>query len=58
MGSIGHHYATEPTLVLKPATGRYSAEATPEAGADLLFDYYRRLLAGEEAVALGEHAVF
>jgi divinyl chlorophyllide a 8-vinyl-reductase len=45
-------------LMLDNATGRYSAEATPETGSDLLFDYYRCLFAGEEAVEMGDHVVF
>ena len=58
MGLIGRYYATGSMLLLDPATERYDAEATPETGSDLLFDYYRRLLAGEETVALGDHVVF
>jgi divinyl chlorophyllide a 8-vinyl-reductase len=58
VGRNGRYNATKSMLVFDPATGRYDAKATPEAGTDLLFDYYRRLLAGEETVALGDHAVF
>lgn len=58
LARIGRYYATESMLVLDTTTGRYDAEATPETGSDLLFDYYRRLIAGEETVALGEHSVF
>lgn len=43
---IAHYYATESMLVLDPATGRYSAEMTPEFGQDRLEDHYRHLLAG------------
>ena len=43
---IARYYATESMLVLDPATGRYSAELTPEFGAETLEDHYRRLLAG------------
>jgi divinyl chlorophyllide a 8-vinyl-reductase len=32
-------------LVLDPATGRYSAELTPEFGSETLESHYRRLLA-------------
>ena len=45
-------------LVLDSATGRYDAGAAPETGSDLLFDHDRRLIAGEETVALGDHEVF
>ncbi|TCO74057.1 NAD(P)H-binding protein [Rhodovulum euryhalinum] len=55
---IGRYYATESMLVLDPATGRYDAGATPSYGTETLFDYYDRLLRGEERVDLGEHAVF
>lgn len=58
MGRIGRYYATESMLVLDPATGRYSAEAAPSTGSDLLFDAYRRLIAAEEQVESGDHAVF
>ena len=55
---IGRYYATESMLVLDPATGRYSAEATPEHGGDTLRDHYARLLRGEIADDRGAHAVF
>ncbi|GAA0303633.1 NAD(P)H-binding protein [Rhodovulum strictum] len=55
---IGRYYATESMLVLDPATGRYDAEATPAYGTETLFDYYDRLLADEEKVDLGAHAMF
>lgn len=58
LARIGRYYATESMLVRDPVTGRYDAAATPETGDDLLFDYYRRLIAGEEKMALGDHAVF
>jgi divinyl chlorophyllide a 8-vinyl-reductase len=58
LARIGRYYATESMLVRDPATGRYDAEATLETGSDLLFDSYRRLIAGEEKIALGDHAVF
>ncbi|TCP60879.1 divinylchlorophyllide 8-vinylreductase [Rhodovulum bhavnagarense] len=55
---IGKYYATESMLVLDPVTDRYDADATPEAGRDTLRVFYARLIAGEETVDLGEHAVF
>lgn len=58
LARIGRYYATESMLVLDPATGRYDADATPSTGADTLFDYYDRLLKGEETAERGEHAVF
>ena len=58
LASIGRYYATESMLVLDPETGRYDAEATPSTGSDTLFDYYERLLGGEETAERGEHAVF
>ena len=45
-------------LVLDPVTGRYDAEATPEAGRDTLFEHYARLVAGEDAAERGAHSVF
>ncbi|MEM8628114.1 MAG: NAD(P)H-binding protein [Pseudomonadota bacterium] len=58
LARIGRFYGTHSMLVLDPVTGRPSAELTPETGSERLFDYYDRLLSGEERVDLGEHAVF
>jgi divinyl chlorophyllide a 8-vinyl-reductase len=58
LARIGRYYATESMLVLDPATGRYDADATPEAGRDTLFEHYARLVAGEDAVERGAHSVF
>jgi len=58
LARIGRYYATESMLVLDPQTGRYSAEATPEAGSETLFDYYARVTRGEATVERGDHAVF
>ena len=58
LARIGRYYATESMLVLNPATGRYDAEATPEAGTERLSDHYRALLAGTIADQRGDHAVF
>ncbi|MBT9489798.1 MAG: NAD(P)H-binding protein [Rubrivivax sp.] len=58
LARIGRYYATESMLVLDPATGRYSAEATPSFGSDTLLDYQARLLRGEATLERGEHAVF
>ena len=58
LARIGRYYATESMLVLDPATGRYSAEATPSTGGDTLFDFYAALARGEAAPERGDHAVF
>jgi divinyl chlorophyllide a 8-vinyl-reductase len=58
LARIGRYYATESMLVLDPATGRYSAEATPETGTETLADFYGKLIRGEATVDRGEHAVF
>lgn len=58
LARIGRYYATESMLVLNPASGRYDADATPEAGTERLSDHYRALLAGTIADQRGDHAVF
>lgn len=58
LARIGRYYATESMLVWDPESARYDAAATPSAGSDTLFDYYERLLSGEESAERGEHAVF
>lgn len=58
LARIGRYYATESMLVLDPGTGTYSANATPEHGADTLPAFYARLAAGDEAPDRGDHAVF
>ena len=58
LARIGRYYATESMLVLDPASGRYSAAATPSTGRETLFDYYARLVAGEAGPERGDHAVF
>ena len=58
LARIGRYYATESMLVLDPATGRYSAEATPSTGHDTLVQHYARVLSGEARAELGDHAVF
>jgi divinyl chlorophyllide a 8-vinyl-reductase len=55
---IGRYYATESMLVWDEGAGRYDAEATPEFGTETLAGHYARVLAGEVAVNLAEHAVF
>lgn len=45
---IAHYYATESMLVIDPATGEYSAEATPEFGSETLRDHYAAMLAEAE----------
>jgi divinyl chlorophyllide a 8-vinyl-reductase len=58
LARIGRYYATESMLVLDPATGRYSPEATPETGTETLADFYAQLIRGEATVDRGDHAVF
>jgi divinyl chlorophyllide a 8-vinyl-reductase len=58
LARIGRYYATQSMLVWNEETGAYSAEDTPETGQDTLFDFYERLIRGEETVDLGDHAVF
>jgi divinyl chlorophyllide a 8-vinyl-reductase len=58
LARIGRYYATESMLVLDPASGRYDAAATPSTGSETLFDYYARVIAGEDAPERGDHAVF
>lgn len=58
LAAIGHYYATESMLVLDPATGRYSADATPSTGSQTLFDHYAGLVSGAIADDRGDHAVF
>ena len=58
LAKIGRYYATESMLVWDPAAARYDADATPSYGEQSLFDYYDRLISGQESVALGDHAVF
>lgn len=56
LACIGEYYATESMLVWDGQ--RYDAQATPETGADTLFDFYETLIARGDSVALGAHAVF
>lgn len=58
LARIGRYYATESMLVLDPATGRYSAEATPSYGRQTLQDHYAALLRGGATAERGDHAVF
>ncbi len=58
LARIGRYYAAESMLVLDPLTGRYDAAATPETGAQTLFDHYADLVAGRATAERGEHAVF
>lgn len=58
LAAIGRYYATESMLVLRPETSEYDAESTPEYGSDTLFDFYARMIAGEAASDLGDHAIF
>jgi divinyl chlorophyllide a 8-vinyl-reductase len=55
---IGRYYATESMLLLDPATGRYSAAATPSTGTLTLFDFYAALVSGAAPPERGDHAVF
>ncbi len=58
LARIGRYYATESMLVWDAATGRYDAAATPSTGNETLFDFYARLVRGEQAPERGDHAVF
>lgn len=58
LAKIGRYYATESTLVLDPATGRYDAAATPSTGVQTLFDSCAQLVRGEAQAERAEHAVF
>ena len=58
LARIGHYYATHSMLVWDDTTDTYSADATPETGADRLQDFYAALIRGEVGVDLGDHAVF
>lgn len=58
LARIGRYYATESMLVWDAASARYDAEATPSFGEQTLFDYYDQLIAGEQQLDLGDHAVF
>lgn len=58
LARIGRYYATESMLVLDPETGLYDADATPETGAEMLRDFYARLVRGEAQIDRGDHAVF
>jgi divinyl chlorophyllide a 8-vinyl-reductase len=58
LARIGRYYATESMLWLNPENGRYDSAATPSTGVETLFDFYRSVIAGEQAPERGEHAVF
>ncbi|MEM7063574.1 MAG: NAD(P)H-binding protein [Cyanobacteria bacterium P01_B01_bin.77] len=58
LARIGHYYATESMLVLNPETGLYDADATPETGADTLFEYLQRLVEGSEIADRVDYDLF
>jgi divinyl chlorophyllide a 8-vinyl-reductase len=58
LARIGRYYATESMLVWDEVNNRYNAEATPSFGSDTLQQFHTKLVNGEAAVDLGEHAVF
>lgn len=58
LARIGRYYATESMLVLDAKTGRYDANATPQAGSQTLFDFYAQVIKGGISVDRGDHAVF
>lgn len=58
LARIGRYYATESMLVFDEEHGRYDADATPSTGTDTLFDFYAKVVAHNENVDLGDHAVF
>lgn len=58
LARIGRYYATESMLVWDPVTARYDADATPSTGSETLEDHYRKIIAGDRKVDLGDHAMF
>ncbi len=58
LARIGRYYATESMLVLDPASGRYSAQATPSTGSQTLAEHYAALISGRAYSERGDHAVF
>ena len=58
LARIGRYYGTESMLLMDRDTGRYDAAATPATGTETLFDFYKALVNGTEAVKRGDHAVF
>jgi divinyl chlorophyllide a 8-vinyl-reductase len=58
LAKIGRYYATESMLVWNAERMKYDADATPSFGTHTLFEHYDRLIAGDERVELGDHAVF
>ena len=58
LAKIGRYYATESMLVWDATQHRYDAAATPSFGTQTLFDFYDQLIAGEQQLELGDHAVF
>ncbi len=58
LARIGRYYATESMLVWDAAAARYDEAATPSAGDETLYDYYRKLVSGEASAERGDHAVF
>jgi divinyl chlorophyllide a 8-vinyl-reductase len=58
LARIGRYYATESMLVFDTAQCNYSAGATPETGADTLFDHYAKRIGGDVTDDRGAHAVF
>jgi divinyl chlorophyllide a 8-vinyl-reductase len=58
LARIGRYYATESMLWLNPESGRYDSAATPSTGEETLFDFYRSVIAGDQAPERGDHAVF
>ncbi len=58
LARIGRYYATESMLVWDASLRSYDADATPSFGTQTLFDYYDQLIAGEQQLELGDHAVF
>jgi divinyl chlorophyllide a 8-vinyl-reductase len=58
LARISRYYATESMLWLNPESGRYDSAATPSTGEETLFDFYRSVIAGDQAPERGDHAVF
>lgn len=58
LARIGRYYATESMLVFNPNTERYDEASTPSHGLMTLRAHYAALIAQDQSVNLGDHAVF
>lgn len=58
LAKADRYNATESMLLMNPDTGEYDADATPEFGSDLLFDFYADVVDGRESAGPHEQAMF